>query len=167
MFREISPMALQENAHALIGQEWMLVTAGSRESHNTMTASWGGLGYLWQRPVATIYIRPQRYTREFVEREARFTLSFFGAGKQRAALALLGTKSGREGDKIAEAGLTPVQLAGAPAFEEARLVLVCKKLYRQDMLEECFLDHDVADTHYPEKDFHRIYVGEVEKAFVQ
>ena len=114
---------------SMIGEQWMLVTAGTAERCNTMTASWGGLGVLWGKPVATVYIRPQRYTLEFVEREDCFTLSFFGE-EYRKALALCGSKSGRDVDKVKECGFTVAGAAcGAPYFEEAGLVLVCKKAY--------------------------------------
>ena len=124
MFHEVDPNSLQENVFSLIGRDWMLITAGTAERCNTMTASWGGLGVLWGGPAATIYVRPQRYTKEFLDREEYFTLSFFGQ-EHRQALSLCGSKSGREVDKVKECGFT-VQTArcGAPYFEQARLVLV-------------------------------------------
>ena len=129
MFSRIDPKELDQNVFSMIGEQWMLVTAGTAERCNTMTASWGGLGVLWGKPVATVYIRPQRYTLEFVERENCFTLSFFGE-EYRKALALCGSKSGRDVDKVKECGFTVAGAAcGAPYFEEAGLVLVCKKAY--------------------------------------
>ena len=109
MFGRIDPKELNQNVFSMIGEQWMLVTAGTAERCNTMTASWGGLGVLWGKPVATVYIRPQRYTLEFVEREDCFTLSFFGE-EYRKALALCGSKSGRDVDKVKECGFT---VAGA------------------------------------------------------
>ena len=105
-FREISVEELKDNPFTLINKDWMLITAGNREKHNTMTASWGGVGELWGRYVSTIYIRPQRYTLEFVEREDYYSLCFFGPDC-RQALNLCGSKSGREVDKDAATGLTP------------------------------------------------------------
>lgn len=105
MFSRIDPKELDQNVFSMIGEQWMLVTAGTVERCNTMTASWGGLGVLWGKPVATVYIRPQRYTLEFVEREDCFTLSFFGE-EYRKALALCGSKSGRDVDKVKECGFT-------------------------------------------------------------
>ena len=161
MFEKIDPKALEGNVFSLIGEQWMLITAGTGEACNTMTASWGGLGVLWGKPVATVYIRPQRYTLEFVEREDHFTLSFFGP-EWRKALALCGSKSGRDVDKAAECGFTVATAAcGAPYFEEADLVLVCKKAYWQDMDPTHFLDGEIDGKWYPEQDYHRIFIGEI------
>ena len=117
MFSRIDPKELDQNVFSMIGEQWMLVTAGTAERCNTMTASWGGLGVLWGKPVATVYIRPQRYTLEFVEREDCFTLSFFGE-EYRKALALCGSKSGRDVDKVKECGFT---VAGADIPANNRL----------------------------------------------
>lgn len=160
MFQNIDPKTLPENVFSLIGDRWMLVTAGTPAHCNTMTASWGGLGVLWGKPVATVYIRPQRYTLEFVEREDTFTLCFFGE-EYRKALALCGSKSGRDMDKVKECGFTVATAEGAPYFEEADLVLVCKKSYWQDMDPTHFLDGEIDSKWYPEKDYHRIFIGEI------
>lgn len=147
----------------LIGKDWMLVTAGDAAGFNTMTASWGGLGVIWNKNTATIYIRPQRYTYEFVEKNDLLTLSFFG-GEQRAALSLCGSKSGRDCDKVKEAGLTPLFLDGTTAFEEASLVFVCKKLYYDDIEPSHFLDPAIQDN-YGADDYHRMYLLEIVKAY--
>lgn len=160
MFEKMDPKALDQNVFSLIGDQWMLITAGTEEKCNTMTASWGGLGVLWGKPVAIVYIRPQRYTLEFVEREDTFTLCFFGEG-YRKALALCGSKSGRDVDKVKECGFTVATAEGAPYFEEADLVLVCKKAYWQDMDPTHFLDGEIDGKWYPEKDYHRIFIGEI------
>lgn len=160
MFEKINPKALDQNVFSLIGDQWMLITAGTKDQCNTMTASWGGLGVLWGKPVATVYIRPQRYTLEFVEREDTFTLCFFGEA-YRKALALCGSKSGRDVDKVKECGFTVATTEGAPYFEEADLVLVCKKAYWQDMDPTHFLDDEIDNKWYPEKDYHRIFIGEI------
>ncbi|OUN22098.1 flavin reductase [Flavonifractor sp. An82] len=160
MFEKIDPKALDQNVFSLIGDQWMLITAGKQDQYNTMTASWGGLGVLWGKPVATVYIRPQRYTLEFVEREDTFTLCFFGE-QYRKALALCGSKSGRDVDKVKECGFTVATAEGAPYFEEADLVLVCKKAYWQDMDPTHFLDGEIDSKWYPEKDYHRIFIGEI------
>ena len=160
MFEKIDPKALDQNLFSLIGDQWMLITAGTKDQCNTMTASWGGLGVLWGKPVATVYIRPQRYTLEFVEREDTFTLCFFGE-EYRKALALCGSKSGRDMDKVKECGFTVATAEGAPYFEEADLVLVCKKSYWQDMDPTHFLDGEIDSKWYPEKDYHRIFIGEI------
>ena len=161
MFERIDPKSLDQNVFSLIGDQWMLLTAGTGEKCNTMTASWGGLGVLWGKPVATVYIRPQRYTLEFVEREEKFTLAFFGEA-YRKALALCGSKSGRDIDKVKECGFTVETADGAPYFAQADLVLVCKKAYWQDMDPTHFLDGEIDGKWYPEKDYHRIFIGEIE-----
>lgn len=167
MFQKIEPQALNQNVFSAIGSQWMLVTAGTAERCNTMTASWGGLGVLWGKNVATVYIRPQRYTYEFMENQAYFTLSFFGE-EFRQALQLCGSKSGREVDKCAACGFTVREgLGGAPYFEQAQTVLVCRKLYWQDLDPAHFLDDGIGRAHYPGKDYHRMYIGEIVEVLVQ
>lgn len=150
----------------LIGKQWMLVTAGTKESFNTMTASWGGLGILWNKNVATIYIRPSRYTHDFIEKSDKLTLSFYPE-EYRKALQICGSKSGRDCDKVAEAGLTPVELEdGAVTFREARMTLVCRKLFRTEMEEDNFVDKGIFGQWYsnPEEGgAHTIYILEIEK----
>lgn len=164
MLQKIDPKSLDENVFSLIGERWMLITAGTPERCNTMTASWGGLGVLWGKQTATCYIRPQRYTYEFMEAGEAFTLSFFGE-EYRKALAFCGAKSGRDVDKIKECGFTVAAGAGdAPYFEEADLVLVCKKAYWQDLDPSHFLDPEI-EKHYPQKDYHRMYIGEIVEAY--
>jgi len=158
-FRETKPEFLPNNPFKLIGTDWMLITAGAPEKFNVMTASWGGLGVLWDRKVCFAFIRPTRYTYEFMEKSANFTLSFFEE-RFRKALQLCGSRSGRDTDKVKEAGLTPVKKDGFVYFGEARLVLACRKLYYQDISPERFLDPQIA-TMYPKKDYHRMYVGEI------
>jgi flavin reductase (DIM6/NTAB) family NADH-FMN oxidoreductase RutF len=164
-FMETKPELLDDNPFKLIGSDWMLITAGTVELFNTMTASWGGLGILWERKVATCYIRPTRYTFEFTERSPYFTLSFFNE-KHRKKLTYCGTHSGRNTDKVREAGLTPVKEGGFVYFEEARLVLACRKLYYQDINPDRFLDPKIENM-YPQKDYHRMYIGEIVKCLVQ
>jgi len=164
-FRETRPELLTDNPFKLIGADWMLITAGTPESFNTMTASWGGLGVLWERRVATCFIRPTRYTYEFAERSPAFTLSFFQE-KHRKALQYCGTHSGRDGDKVRKAGLTAVHREGFVYFEEARLVLACRKIYCQDIAPERFLDPSIEGM-YPQKDYHRMYIGEIVKCLEQ
>jgi flavin reductase (DIM6/NTAB) family NADH-FMN oxidoreductase RutF len=163
-FMETKPELLTDNPFKLIGSDWMLITAGTPESFNSMTASWGGLGILWERKVATCFIRPTRYTYEFTERSPHFTLSFFEE-KYRKALTYCGTHSGKDTDKVREAGLTPVKDGGFVYFSEARLVLACRKIYAQDLDPRLFLDPKIGGM-YPQKDYHRMYVGEIEKCLV-
>ena len=165
MLKKIDLKDLKDNVFTRIGDQWMLITAGQGEDCNTMTASWGGLGVIWGQPAATVYIRPQRYTKEFVDREPLYTLCFFPESYKKA-LGYLGTHSGRDGDKVAEAGLTPVFGDGYTYFAEANLVMVCRKLYRAPVLEEGFLDKELMNEYYPQRDFHDLYVGEILKVLV-
>lgn len=164
-FKDVKPEQLTDNPFKLIGKDWMLITAGSGDSANTMTASWGGLGILWERQVAFCFIRPTRHTYAFVDRAPLFTLSFFEE-KYRKTLTFCGSHSGRERDKIAESGLTALRDEGFIYFREARLVLACRKLYFQDIKPEQFLDQKILDM-YPQKDYHRMYAGEIVKCLVK
>ena len=160
--KEISVKELLLNPVTAIGQDWMLITAGTKEAgYNTMTASWGHIGELWGLPTTVAYVRPQRYTKQFVDREDLYTLCFFKDKKQE--LAYLGSHSGRDGDKVAAVGFTPAFGEGFTYFEEACLVLVCRKLYRAPLKEESFIDTAVMEKCYPERDFHDLYVGEIVK----
>ena len=162
-FAQIKPEAISDNPFKLIDKDWMLITAGSGDSHrtfNTMTASWGSLGILWHKQVTFCFVRPTRYTYEFMEKNEFYTLSFF-AEAYREALNICGTLSGRDVDKVAKAGLTPLEVqAGAVAFKEARLIMVCKKLYFQDLAPGHFQDLSL-EKNYPQKDYHRMYIGEI------
>lgn len=160
-FIEIDPAEIEGNPFSMIGREWMLITAGGPQQFNTMTASWGGVGVMWNVNTAAAVVRPSRYTYEFLERERCFSLSFLGTAYRRA-LQICGTESGRDGDKVQKAGLTPRFDAPAPYFEQAHLVLVCRKLYTSDMSPDNFLD-PVLTAHYPNGDYHRLYVGEIVK----
>ena len=157
-----------ENAFDLIGKGWMLVTAGNKEKFNTMTASWGGIGWLWNRPVAFVFIRPERYTHDFIERESRLTLSFY-TEEQRGILQFCGTKSGRDVDKAKETGLRPVALeSGAITFEQARLTLDCRKLFKSPMTEADFIDRSILEKWYgkqPGGSLHDVYVVEIESVY--
>jgi flavin reductase (DIM6/NTAB) family NADH-FMN oxidoreductase RutF len=159
-FSSIDPYSLDKNIFTQIGSDWMLITAGTSGAFNTMTASWGGMGVLWHKPVCFIFIRPNRYTYEFVEKNEAFTLSFFSK-EYKKALTYCGTHSGRDVNKIAETGLTPLQNEkGSMYFEQAELVFECQKLYYQDIIANHFLNPAIEEL-YPEKQYHRMYIGEV------
>lgn len=161
----VKPKEIADNYIKLIGDDWMLVTAGDTGSFNTMTASWGCAGYLWNKPVVFIFIRPQRYTFEFLEDKEMFTLSFFEQ-KYRPALSLCGSVSGRDTDKIKESGLTPTMTGdGNIIFREARLVLECKKLYAEFLNTEAFIDKTIPEKVYGEGDFHKVYIAEIVNAW--
>ena len=160
----------REDVVDLIGRQWMLITAGSPNHLGTMTASWGGVGFLWNKPVAFVFIRPERHTYDFAECNERMTLSFFDEA-YRSVLQFCGTKSGRDCDKVAETGLTPTLLqGGGVAFEQARLVIEGRKLYRAEMTAEQFLDQSILAQWYgdhPGGSMHTVYVLEIENVYEQ
>lgn len=160
-YKNIDPSQISDNIFKLIGSDWMLVTAGPPDAYNTMTASWGGAGVLWNKNVAWCVVRPQRYTYEFMEKNDTFTLSFFDE-EYRDALTVCGSKSGRDIDKAAVTGLMPMagELSGTTSFKQARLIIECRKIYFQDLQPNNFLD-DSIDANYPQKDYHRMYFGEI------
>ena len=160
---------LNENFIETIGKEWMLVTAGNKEHFNTMTASWGGIGYLWNKPVVFVFIRPERYTFEFIEKSEYLTLSFLGE-ENKAVHKICGSKSGRNVDKVKETGLKPVVTEkGNILFEQGRLSLECRKLYITDLKEENFLDPSVYKQWYDASHggLHRMYVAEISNVWVK
>lgn len=166
MFQKVDPKTLDLNPFAAIGSRWMLITAGTPERCNTMTASWGGLGVLWGAPMATCYIRPQRYTKQFVDENEYFTLSFFPEDC-RPQLNLCGTKSGRDVDKVKECGFTMAAAAGnAPYFEQADLVLVCRRRMAVPM-DPALMPEDVKEKWYPNRDWHTMYWGEIVEALAR
>ena len=166
MFKEIEFSEVKENVVDLIAKQWALVTAGDKDGYNTMTVSWGAVGELWGVDTATVYIRPQRYTDEFIEKNDYFTVSFYPAELKNQIHGVCGSKSGRDVDKAKEAGITPVFDEKAPYFEEAKLVLVCKKMYAQFLNEESITDGDSVKKWYKD-DFHKMYVSEIVKVLVK
>ena len=159
-FEEGSVFAL-ENAIKLISKDWMLITARDGERVNAMTASWGGLGELWNSHVAFCFIRPERHTYSLTEREDRFSLAFFDE-EYRDTLTFCGRNSGKDIDKLTAAGLTTAEIDGVPIICEAKTVLICKKLYRDDIKECGFIDRSMLH-HYENGGFHRFYVLKIEK----
>ncbi len=154
---------LQIKPHYLFHHQWVLLAAGDydKKDYNAMTIGWGALGTMWSRPFAFVAVRFSRYTFTFMEKYDTFTLTAFPEAYHKA-LSLLGTKSGRDGDKITESGLTPMpaNVVSAPAFEEAEIVVECQKIYANDLNPAHFIDDDIY-RHYPNRDFHRIYYGEI------
>lgn len=152
---------LKESVFSLIGDRWMLVAATDKSGRtNAMTASWGGMGVLWGKKVAFVFIRPQRYTKRFVDEAAKFTLSFFDDSYKKM-LGYMGKVSGKDEDKIAKSGLTVTDRNGAPVFKEASLTLVCKKMYRDTLKKENLIDKSIIEKWYPQKDYHDVYVAEI------
>lgn len=148
-------------------KDWFLATAGSGiedKKWNTMTCAWGGFGYLWEKPVAHIYIRPTRHTALFAEEEDVMTISFFDSDDKamREKLKICGTISGRDFNKAEKAGLTPILLEPSViTFEEAKLALECRKLYRTEFNPDNFLAAHIILSCYPERDFHYVYICEI------
>ncbi|MCB9017252.1 MAG: flavin reductase [Paludibacteraceae bacterium] len=164
-FKSIDPKSITENAIKLIGEKWMLITAGKAESFNTMTASWGTIGFLWGKPVVYVYVRPQRYTFEFIEKQNEFTLSFFPQ-EYKKALNICGSTSGRDGNKVEKAGISPIFTEkGNVSFREANLVLECRKLYSEYLKPEAFTDQSLIAQWYKSNDFHKLYVAEITGVF--
>lgn len=161
-FREIQPEEVEQNAFVLMGTDWTLITAAKEGRINTMTASWGGFGTMFNKNVAYTVIRPHRYTREFVDHADCFSLSFFEKSFKRQ-MGYLGAVSGRDEDKIGKAGLTVLHDGETPYFAEAKLVMICRKLYAQPFEEAFFIDQSLEPKHYPGKDYHTLYISEVEK----
>ncbi|MDR0364642.1 MAG: flavin reductase [Bacteroidales bacterium] len=158
-WKQINPEEISDNSIALFHDVWAIITAGEADDFNMMTASWGMLGTLWERPTAFCFVRPQRHTFNFTEKEDTFTLSFFDE-KYRDQLQYLGTVSGRDEDKLKGSGFTKKILpSGNISYEEARLIIECKKIYVDFFKEENFLDASIPAKIYAEKDFHRIYIG--------
>lgn len=165
-FKKTDISSLSFNPFNSIGKKWMLVTAGNSEKFNTMTASWGQMGVLWNKNVATCYIRPNRFTYQFIENDEYFSLSFLGE-EFRKALQICGSKSGRDCDKIKEAGLTPVNIENCMAFDEADTVIICRKLYSQELSTDKFIKPENAGSFYEKEPVHIQYIAEIVAVYVK
>lgn len=168
-FKQINVEELNQNPFVAIGNEWMLIAADKGGKTNAMTASWGGVGIMWGKPSAFVFIRQTRYTKEFVDAGERFTLNFFG-GKFKKELGYFGRISGRDEDKIAKTGMTVSTLENVPVFNDATTVLVCRKMYTQKLDEASFIDRKVLEQNYEigsSDSMHSIYIAEIEKVLVK
>lgn len=169
-YREISPYELDIHASRAIGKEWMLIGAEHGGIVNAMTASWGFIGELWHKPAAICFIRPQRYTFPLVDGAEHWSLSFFG-GERHSELAYFGANSGRDGDKAAACGMeyAYAEVGGVrvPYLASAQTVLICRKMYADDIKPECFTDDSIIGACYPKRDFHRVFVGGIVKCLVR
>lgn len=163
-FKKVTIQDFQMQPFQEIGKDWLLISAIKDGVVNTMTASWGGVGVLWSKNVATMYIRPQRYTKEFVDNADYFTLTFFDSYKPE--LSILGKKSGRDGDKISEVNFTTTMVDEQPTFTQGKMVMVCRKLYADTIKPECFIDPTIDAAMYPLRDHHTMYVGEIMNIYV-
>ena len=165
MAQEIAAEAFAESPFKVIGKEWMLVAAEADGKANAMTVSWGGMGVLWGKNVAFIFIRPTRYTKEFIDRADKLTLSVF-TEEHRKMMRYFGTVSGRDEDKLAKSGLTVRHENGYTTFAEARVTMECRKLYAQALQSDCFLDKSCDEKWYDD-DYHTMYVVGIEKIRVE
>lgn len=168
IFKKVSAEDIKLNPFEIVLKDWMLVTAGPPDAYNTMTAGWGGMGALWSKPICFCVIRPTRYTYEFMEKNENFTLCFF-PDEYKEALQFCGSRSGRDvPDKARKAGLTPIpgSLQGTTVFREARLVFECRKIYFEDLNPNNFLDPKIEEW-YPQKDYHRLYIGEIVNCWIK
>ncbi len=166
-FKKVEVESLNENVFKLIGDDWMIITAGKSDNFNMMTASWGTMGILWNKPIAICFIRPQRYTYKFAEKYDYYTLSFFEE-KYRKILQICGSRSGRNIDKIEATGLKPMETdLGNICYQQSRLFLECRKLYYSDLVPENFVIPEIARHNYPARDFHRFYIGEIVNCYKQ
>ena len=168
-FKQISPEELNQNPFVAIGSEWMLIAAEKGGKTNAMTASWGGVGIMWGKPSAFVFIRQTRYTKEFVDAGDHFTLNFFG-GKFKKELGYFGRVSGRDEDKIAKTGMNVSTVENVPVFDDATTVLVCRKMFTQKLDEAGFIDRKVLEQNYEigsSDSMHAIYIAEIEKILVK
>ena len=173
--KKINPKDLNDNVFEAIGKEWMLLTAGKSDNFNLMTASWGGIGWLWNKPVAFVFIRPERYTFEFAELNDSFSISFLGTSKEaRDIHKICGTKSGRDINKVEASGLIlePTE-QGDVIYKQSRITLIGRKLYADFLKPECFYDSTLRDKWYSSSEeakkldsgitagFHKMYILEI------
>lgn len=164
IYKTVNPRTIKDNLIKCFAEEWALITAGTNESYNMMTASWGFTGEMWGDDSVAIAVRPQRYTMKFIEENDYFTVSFYGNRKD--IHKICGSKSGRDINKTEETGLTPALGEKYVYFKEARMVLVVKKQFVQRFDPDCFTDKTIIDRWYPEKDFHNLIIGKIEKVLI-
>jgi flavin reductase (DIM6/NTAB) family NADH-FMN oxidoreductase RutF len=166
-FKTIEAKDLNEKVIKTISEDWLLLTAGKENDFNMMTCSWGMLGNLWNEPVCMIFVRPQRYTYEFMEKNDYFTICVFDT-IHRDILNFCGSKSGRDYDKVKETGLKPLYTKhGNVYYQQARLVIECQKIYADRFEASNFIDTNIMDNVYKERDFHKMYVGKIISVMVK
>jgi len=165
-FKEINPYEIAENPFKLLNKDWALVSVKNGEIENPMTISWGGVGIMWNKPVAFTFIRPQRYTFSLLENQEFYSLNFFEEDF-REALKFCGSKSGRDFDKAKETGLSPCYDEKAPYYKEAKLVLICRKMYAQNLNEESIIDTEAVASAYNGDDYHKMYISEIVKVLIK
>lgn len=162
--KEISIREVKENFVSMISDQWALLAAGKMDNYNMMTVSWGGIGELWGKDVCFVFVRPQRYTFEYMEQNEYFTLSFYG-GEYKKELGICGSKSGRDTDKTTLTGFEPVEIGDSVSLKQAKITVLLRKIAYQDMNPDGFLAPEIM-SNYAASDFHRTYVGEIIKVIV-
>lgn len=169
-FKKIDITEFNFNPYTTFAKQWPLLTAGTEGDFNTMTISWGHVGSIWGvgggMPTMNVYVRPQRHTKSFMDANDAFSVSVLPGGSKKE-LTYLGTASGRDGDKVKKVGLTPIFDHGTTYFEQAELVFICRKLYQSPILKSRFIDQQIVEKVYPQKDFHTMYIGEITKILVK
>jgi flavin reductase (DIM6/NTAB) family NADH-FMN oxidoreductase RutF len=164
--KTIQPEEIRDNPFTMIGDDWLLIGAEKAGKVNAMTASWGGMGIIWNKPVVTIYLRPSRYTKELVDNGKTFSINVLPR-QERPILDYCGSHSGRTEDKIAAAKLNVEHTDDTPWFTQSRLVLICRKLYVQELAPDNFVGRDVCIKNYPQKDYHTMYIAEITKVLAE
>lgn len=165
-FQKIDFDQLEINPFQMIGKDWMLVTAGDAKKANTMTASWGGVGVMWGKNVAFVFIRDSRFTKEFIDREGTFSLSF-PSETYRKEMKFLGAVSGRDEDKIKEAGVHVEYMDGIPYIDEGNMVMTCRVMSRTPIKKEDYIDPSIDDAWYASGDYHNMYIAEITGVYVR
>lgn len=160
-FKSIKAEEFDCSPFRLIGKDWMLITAQQEGRVNSMTASWGGLGVMWGKNAVYMVIRKSRFTKEFIDHTETFSLCFFDHQQHAKMLNYMGSVSGRDADKVKECGLTAVHQNGIPYYQEANRVLLCRKMCCQPLVRDSFIDKQIDEKWYSDKDYHDLYIGEI------
>ncbi len=166
MFKKVKPSELQNNLFKMISKDWGVITVSGEDKVNGMTASWIQMGYIWNKDVVTVYVRPQRYTDELMRKEETFSVAFFDE-EYREQVNYLGRISGKDEDKLKKCDFTTTIVEDTAVIEQASVVFVCKKLYQGILKKENFLDQELAKKCYPGEDFHHAYVAEIKEVLVK
>ena len=164
--KQIKTEELTRNPFQMIGKDWLLITAKKGDKVNTMTASWGGVGVMWGKPVAYLVIRDSRYTKEFVDAGDRLSVSVLN-DSHRELLSYFGSVSGRDEDKIAKSGLALSEEEGIPYFADSEIAFLCRKLYAQPMDASFLLEPEIDKLWYPNGNWHTMYIVEIEKLLMK
>ncbi len=165
-YKQIAPDKIPGNIIKMLSEGWSLITAGNDEKFNMMTASWGGLGYLYNKPVAFSFIYPTRYTYQLMEKGDTYTISFF-TETYREVLEYCGNHSGKDADKVKESGLTPITTpSGSKAFSEAWMIIECRKMISQSITPEAIFDEQLKEK-WAGKQLHKVYIGEIVNVWVK